>query len=232
MTAVGQRRDSARTGVWIRSGEQDEQGTGIEGKEASMLRPGLRGIPRPVDDRQCAPGRREFAAGRFPAKNRAGRDRTPTVIRPAPYSKCGIRNVCQWRSGLVAVICPGCLAAGFSADGSGSAHSFGGARIGGAVADSCCRGRSRSSGRSRSRAHATPGPRAPPPPRGGPRGSASSSRRTPRSSGSAMTNATFRRRRRARPDLAWGHPETPQEVPSHEHIRTPRSATRRDRCLP
>ena len=77
-----------------------------------------------------------------------------------------------------------------------------------------------------------PGPRAPPPPRGGPRGSASSSRRTPRSSGSAMTNATFRRRRRARPDLAWGHPETPQEVPSHEHIRTPRPATRRDRCLP
>jgi hypothetical protein len=97
-----------------------------------MLRPGLRGIPRPVDDRQCAPGRREFAAGRFPAKNRAGRDRTPTVIRPAPYSKCGIRNVCQWRFGLVAVICPGCLAAGFSPDGSGSAHSFGGARIGGA----------------------------------------------------------------------------------------------------
>src|ERR1700759_5786439 len=32
MTAVGQRRDSARTGVWIRSGEQDEQGTGIEGR--------------------------------------------------------------------------------------------------------------------------------------------------------------------------------------------------------
>ncbi len=128
MTAVGQRRDSARTGVWIRSGEQDEQGTGIEGKEASMLRPGLRGIPRPVDDRQCAPGRRESPAGRFPAKNRAGRDRTPTVIRPAPYSKCEIRNVCQWRFGLVAVICPGCLAAGFSADGSGSAHSFGRAR--------------------------------------------------------------------------------------------------------
>jgi hypothetical protein len=77
-----------------------------------------------------------------------------------------------------------------------------------------------------------PGPAAPPPPRGRPRGSASSSRRTPRSSGSAMTNATFRRRRRARPDLAWGHPETPQEVPSHEHIRTPRPAARRRRCLP
>jgi hypothetical protein len=27
-----------------------------------MLRTGLRGIPRPVDDRQCAWGRREFAA--------------------------------------------------------------------------------------------------------------------------------------------------------------------------
>ena len=67
-----------------------------------MLRTGLRGIPRPVDDGQCARGRREFAApgknragrdrtARFaaPGKNRAGRDRTPTVIRPSPYNDCG-----------------------------------------------------------------------------------------------------------------------------------------------
>ena len=203
MTAVGQRRDSARTGVWIRSGEQDEQGTGIEGKEASMLRPGLRGIPRPVDDRQCAPGRREFAAGRFPAKNRAGRDRTPTVIRPAPYSECGIRNVCQWRFGLVAVICRDVWQRDsqlMAADRLIRLAVLGSAAP---VADSCCRGRSRSSGRSRSRADATPPPA----------GSASSSRRTPRSSGSAMTNATFRRRRRARPDLAWRHTRNPTGGP-------------------
>ncbi len=112
-------------------------------------------------------------------KSRAGRDRTPTVIRPAPTASVGsgtfvsgdsdlwqwfVRDVWQRDSQLMA------------ADRLIRLAVLGSAAP---VADSCCRGRSRSSGRSRSRAQATPGPRAPPPPRGGPRGSASSSRRTP-----------------------------------------------------
>ena len=80
MTAVGHGGDSARTGVWIGSGERDDQGTGDRGGgRRRMLRTGLRGIPRPVDDGQCARGRREFAA---PGKNRAGRDRTARVRCP------------------------------------------------------------------------------------------------------------------------------------------------------